>query len=353
MPSPFLKRFLTCFFMLLYSIMDTRGETMETFFKNLTNTIKNHDEIFMMAHKNIDLDAFGSCLAFYQIAFSFNKECYIVLNENVNESIEKTLAKLVENHIPIQYVTEKQALHTKCNNPLLVILDTHKKSLVESEALLDKISDQVVIDHHIKSQDYIKNTLITYINSNISSTVEILVAYLKYLNKTVNSLIATIMLAGIEIDTNSFSLKTTPSTYESASFLSKLGADNLIKTELLQENKENYLKRQDLLKEAFMINDNMALCILDNAIYSKEELARVATELLQFEDVAAGFSIGKLSSKTIGISAKSLGDVNVESIMEALGGGGHINNAACQLENETISSVKKQLIHLVNKEETK
>lgn len=323
---------------------------MDTFFKNLTEAIKNHDEIILMAHKNIDLDAFGSCLCLYKIVESFHKKCFIILNKEVNDSVKKTLQKITENNQEIQYITEPKALKQINEKTLLIVLDTHKEELVESPILLDKIENKIVIDHHIKSKNYIKNTMITYINSTISSTVEILVSYLKYLNKTVDFLTATIMLAGIEIDTNSFNIKTTSSTYETASFLSNLGADNLIKRELLQENKDEYLKRQDLLKDAFMLNENMALCILDDDIYSKEELARIATELLQFEDVEAGFSIGKIDNSIIGVSAKSMGNIDVENIMKQLGGGGHMNNAAAQIENKTISEIKKQLKNIINEE---
>lgn len=323
---------------------------MDTFFKNLTDAIKNHNQIVLMAHKNIDLDAFGSCLCFYKIVETFHKKCSIILNKEVNDSVKKTLRKIKENHQEFEYISENQALKLKSKNTLLIILDTHKEELVESPLLLSSIEDKIIIDHHIKSKNYIKDTLITYINSAISSTAEILVSYLKYLNKTVDSLTATIMLAGMEIDTNSFNLKTTPSTYEAAAFLSEIGADNLVKKELLQENKEEYLKRQDLIKNAYMLTKNMAICILDANIYKKEELARIATELLQFEDVEAGFAIGKLSNSIIGISAKSLGNLDVEAIMKQFGGGGHMNNAAAQIENTTISEVKNKLKDLVNQE---
>ena len=152
------------------------------------------------------------------------------------------------------------------------------------------------------------------------------------------------MLAGLEIDTNSYSIKTTDKTYETAAMLMKCGADNLIKQELLKENKEEYLKRQKLIEDAIMIEENIALCLFDEEKYNKEHLAVVASSLLQFEKVEIGFAIGKLKNGNIGISAKSLGDINVEIIMKKLGGGGHINNAATELKNSTIKDAKEQLL---------
>ena len=171
--------------------------------------------------------------------------------------------------------------------------------------------------------------------------------YLKYLNKKVSPLIATIMLSGIEIDTNSFNVKTTAETYEAAAFLAKMGADNVIKQELLKESKDEFVRRQEFVRDSFMINRNMAMCILDDNIYDKEDLATIAEELLQFDEVEASFSIGKLSKTTIGVSARSIGKINVEEIMTQLGGGGHITEAAAQIKKSSIDKVKKAIIEIV------
>ena len=146
-------------------------------------------------------------------------------------------------------------------------------------------------------------------------------------------------------------LKTTDKTYEAASYLIKLGADNILKQELLQENKDNYVKRQKLIEKSFMINKNMTLCILDNKVYENKDLAAIAEELLQFENVEASFVIGKIKSNIIGISARSIGKINVEEIMAKLGGGGHYTEAATQIKDKTIVEVQKMLLDTIKEEQ--
>ena len=323
-----------------FSIILKDGGKMEKLFKSLTEAIKNHNQIILMAHKNIDLDALGSLLCLYEITTTLKKETYIIMNEEVNNSVSKALSKL--QNINFKYNTNEIE-----ENALLIIVDTHKKELVEQETLLLKIKDIVVIDHHIKDPNYIKNTIFSYINSNLSSTAEIMLHYSKYLNYELSSITATIMLAGIEIDTNSYSLKTTDKTYETAALLLKIGADNLLKQELLKENKEEYLKRQKILENAHMITDKIALCIFDTDKNQKEEIALTAADLLQFDNVEIGFAIGKLKNGNIGISAKSLGNNNVKIIMNQLGGGGHMNNAASELKDVTIEEAKEKLLKII------
>jgi len=319
---------------------------MDQIFKTLTELIKKYDNILLMTHKNPDLDGMGSAIALQQIIHSFNKQSFIIKNKKEsNQSLIKVYEHLKNKNIHHQYINKKDIKIS--DDTLLIILDTHKSKMVEEEKILKEAKNIVIIDHHIKSKDYIKTNTLSYINSNLSSTVEFIANYMQYLNKVVDPFIATIMLAGLEIDTNSFKLKTTDKTYETAAFLSRIGADNIVKQELLKENKQDYIERQKLIEKSFMINKNMALCIADNKIYVNKDLASIAEELLQFENVEASFVIGKLSSTKIGISARSIGTVNVEVIMEKLGGGGHLNEAATQIENSDILTVQKQLLDTI------
>ena len=321
---------------------------MEQIFKTLTQLIKNNYNIFIMTHQNPDFDGMGSAIGLQQIIHSFKKNSYIILNnKEKNKSLAKSYKLLEENAIYFNYIYKTKIFNMINENTLLIILDTHKKTMTEVPELIDKTNNVVIIDHHIKSKDYIKEATLSYININLSSTVEFMAKYIKYLNKTIDPLIATLMLVGLEIDTNNFRLKTTKDTYEAASFLSELGADNVLKQELLQENKDDYLKRQKLIEKSYMLNDNMALCIADNELYESKDLAYIAEQLLQFENVAASFVIGYLSKDTIGISARSLGNINVEEIMAKLGGGGHLTEAATQIKNSTLKKVEQQLIAVI------
>lgn len=316
----------------------------------LTDLIKKHDNILIMTHKNPDFDGMGSAFGLQQIIKSFKKDSYICINSNEkNKDLVKSYNLLKDNDIYFQTVLKTKIDEIINDDTLLIILDTHKQEMLEVPELVHKVKNIALIDHHIKNKSYIKDITFSYINANLSSTVEFMANYIKYLNKKVDPLIATFMLAGLEIDTNNFRLKTTSKTYEAASFLTILGADNVLKQEILQENKQDYIKRQRLIENSYMINDDMILCIADESddYYENKDLAYIAQELLGFENVKCSFVIGKLKENLIGISARSIGNVNVEEYMEKLGGGGHLNEAATQIKDKTIEEVKKQLIETI------
>ena len=324
------------------------GDFMEEIFNSLTQLIKEHNSILIMTHRNPDFDGMGSALGLQQIINSFKKESYICINNSEkNSSLKKSYDLIKENNLYFNTVKKTNVDNLINDDTLLIILDTHKKEMTEIPELIDKVKNIIVIDHHIKSKDHINDITLSYINSGLSSTVEFMANYIKYLNKQIDPLFATIMLVGLEIDTNNFRLKTTDKTYEAAAFLSKLGADNILKQELLQENKEIYIKRQKLVEKSFMINQNMTLCILDNKIYENKDLAAIAEELLQFENVEASFVIGNISKDIVGISARSIGKINVEEIMAKLGGGGHYTEAATQIKEKTINEVQELLLNVL------
>lgn len=317
-------------------------------FQNLTEMIKKYNMIYIMTHKNPDLDGLGASICLYEIITSFKKECYIIdTNESKDSSVLKMYELLKEHKIEIKEKTETQALKTLNSDTLLIILDVHKQEMVKSKKILEKSAHVIILDHHIKGSNYIKETEFSYINSNISSVTELMVYYLKYLNKQINSVIATIMLTGIEIDTSNYKLKTTEKTYEAAAILTSMGADAILKQELLKETKEAYLKRSYFVDKSEMINDKMALCIMDEAIYTPKDLAEIAEQLLQFDKVEASFTIGKIEKNIVGVSARSLGNVNVEEIMSRLGGGGHLTDAAAQISNQNIEEVKEQILQII------
>jgi len=170
--------------------------------------------------------------------------------------------------------------------------------------------------------------------------------FCNYNNCKLNSVISTILLAGMEIDTNGYNLKTTANTYQAASYLMKMGADTILKQELLKETKDDYIKRADYIKNSFMINGRIAMCIL-NDICEKEELAEIADELLKFVNVEASFVIGELENGNVGISSRSIGNYNVEKIMKSFNGGGHITNAAAEVVDKNIKDIKNEIIKKV------
>lgn len=320
---------------------------MEKLFEKLNEIIKEYDNFIIMGHKDPDLDSLGSSLGLCEIIESFGKKPYLFLNdkhlENYNTNINEAFNRMEKD---IVCVNEKN--YKKINGrTLLIITDVHSQDRLECSILPDVV-DTIVLDHHIKNKNYMKNTKFLYIDSNLSSMSEIVTYYAEYLNLDLDNVIATILLAGIEIDTNGFNLKTTSKTYEAASILMEMGADSILKQELLKESKEQYMKRANFIRNSFMINNEMAMCII-YGLSNSMELAEVAEELLTFEDVKASFVIGKLSEDEIGVSARSLGDIDVSVIMKEMGGGGHSSNAATQIKNKTLKEVKSQIINLIEK----
>ena len=319
---------------------------MENLFKKINEIIKEYDSFIVMGHKDPDLDSLGSSLGLCEIIETLGKKAYLFLddkhleeyNSNINQALKKMEKKII--------CVDERSYKKIEGKVLLIITDVHIQDRLEYPKLCE-VFDTIVLDHHIKNKNYIKNTKFLYIDSNLSSMSELITYYSAYLNLDLDNVISTILLAGIEIDTNSFNLKTTGKTYEAASILMEMGADSIMKQELLKSTKDDYIKRASYIKSSFMVNDTTAMCVINKVIDSKT-LAEVAEEMLNFEDVKATFSIGKLDSETIGISARSLGDIDVSVIMKELGGGGHHSNAATQIKDKTLKEVKQLVIELLN-----
>lgn len=320
---------------------------MQEFFNSLTKFVKGYSKIIISTHKNMDLDGFSSALCLYNIYTKMGKECYIVLNEvQTNDTIIRSFEKLNSNSFNILYKDEFSKFDF--DGCLTIVLDCHRTSLFEIEEIIDKCFDIIVIDHHIKSSEYIKNTKLMYINTNVSSVAQIITSYSRYMNYIPDTILATLLLAAIEVDTNGFKFKTTEYTYETAAYLTKIGADTIVKQEILRESRESYLEHQIYIERSYQINSTMILCEIDDRIVTAKDLAVIADSLLQFQNMEASFCIGKLKENTYGISARSLGNIDVEAIMCKLGGGGHVTEAATRVENTTIDEVKNKLIEIIN-----
>ena len=318
---------------------------MKHIFQKLNEIINEYDSFIVTGHKDPDLDSLGSCLGLCEVIESFGKKAYLFLNdkhlENYNSNINQVFEKMEKDVICVNERSYKKIE----GKTLLIVLDTHIGDRLEYPKLLEGF-DTIVLDHHIKSKNYIKETKFLYIDSNLSSMSELITFYAEYVNIDLDNVIATILLGGIEIDTNGFNLKTTSSTYEAASTLMEMGADSILKQELLQESKEEYMKRANFIRNSFMVSDNIAMCII-NKLSTSMELAEVAEELLTFEEVKASYVIGKLEDNLVGVSARSLGDIDVSEIMKKLGGGGHSSNAAAQIKDKNIKEVKQEIIGLI------
>ena len=319
---------------------------MNQVFEKLNEIIKEYDNFIVTGHKDPDLDSLGSCLGLIDIIESYGKHAYLFLNdkhlEKYNSNINQAFNKMEKNIICVNERTYKKIV----GNTLLIITDTHIKERLEYQKLVE-LFDVVVLDHHIKSKNYIKNTKFMYIDTNLSSMSELITYYAEYNKIDLDNVIATILLGGIEIDTNGFNLKTTSNTYKAASILMDMGADSILKQELLKETKEEYMKRASFIKNSFMVSNDTAMCIV-NGITDSKQLAELAEELLTFEDIKASYTIGKIDTNKVGVSARSLGEIDVSSVMKKMGGGGHMSNAATQIDGKTIKEVKQEIINIIN-----
>lgn len=311
--------------------------------------VEKHDNIVIMGHKNADLDVLASAVCMFQIVKSYNKDCYIYLDAEANNpSIEKALFYLKRYNKTI-YLTKTLNKKIINENTLLIIVDTQIPGLLENEEVLEICKDVIIIDHHGTNKRYITKAKIEHIDPSKSSVVEIMVNYLKELNYKPDSLISTIMLAGMEIDTNNFNTKTTAETYEAAAFLARNKANQILKRKILKESREAYLKRNELIKKSFMITKDVAICVLDNKVYYRNELAEISEDLLTLDKIEAAFTIGRTETNEVSISARSLGSYDVKKIMQALNGGGHKNEAAAQITGNTLEEVKQKLIELIKR----
>ena len=312
---------------------------MKEFFKNLTDEINKHDRIILMTHGTPDLDGMGSAIAFSEILHKLGKECYIVAPKKlINKSLIKAINYLEENNKIIPFKYEKTI---DGDNDLLIIFDTEEKNLVECDDLLN-IKDKIVIDHHSKGLNLIESSL-SYLDDNMSSTIEILCEYLKYLNISLDKYFYTLMFAGLYIDTNSFTLKVTSNTFKNASFLLEGGADNIKWQYFLKNSMEEILNIYSYIEKCVKLDNDIYFCEVDDRFSTSIDLAMIANKILKFEGVKMAFAIGMSSPSTVLISARSNGEVDVSKIMKKFGGGGHHSAAAAKIDSESVEEVISHL----------
>ena len=316
---------------------------MDTLFNKLNEIFKSHSKIVIMAHNDPDLDGISSSLALNYILDKLEIESYVFLSKKEFVEYNNSVSQLLMRVNNANFLYPDNYKDVIDENTGLVILDVHQRERIEYPDILDDIKNVIVLDHHIKNNCYIRDTELFYIDSTISSMAEFMVKYAKNLNINFNTLLSSALLEGIEIDTNSFTLKTTEETFKAAAHLTSMGADSVLKQELLKESKDDYLRRADFIRSSYVINKNIAICPLTVLKTSKEELAEIAEELLKFEYIDASFAIGLLSENEVGVSARSIGNINVCDIMKILGGGGHLTNAACQISNSTVKEIERKL----------
>ncbi len=314
----------------------------------LRDFVLESEKVMIMGHKNPDMDAIGAAIGVQKIAEVNGKEGYIVLDpSDINHDVQMLMEE-VENHDHLwsQFITPDEAEEQATPQTLLIIVDTHKPSLVIEPRILNQVERIIVLDHHRRGEEFIKDPVLVYMEPYASSTAELVTELLEYQPKQLkmDRLEATALLAGIIVDTKSFAVRTGARTFDAASFLRSNGADTALVQKLLKEDLEQYVKRAKLVESAQYYRDGLTIAMAEeNETYSQIVIAQAADTLLTMKDVVASFVISKRQDGMVSISARSLGDVNVQLIMERLNGGGHLSNAATQLEVESLEEAKEAL----------
>jgi c-di-AMP phosphodiesterase-like protein len=319
----------------------------------LKDLITASDKVIVMGHKNPDMDSIGSSIGIYKVAEMNQKDAYIVLNFNeIDIGIGRLMDEIRQKEkLFSHFISPEEALEMATDKTLLVIVDTHRPSLVMEERLLSKIDNVVVIDHHRRGDEFIKNPLLVYMEPYASSTAELVTEFLEYQPKNgkIEMIEATALLAGIIVDTKSFTLRTGFRTFDAASYLRGQGADTVLVQKLLREDVETYIRRSKLIESVSLYRDGIAIAMgTEDQLNDQVIIAQAADTLLTMDGIIASFVISKRSDSVIGISARSLGSINVQLIMESLQGGGHLTNAATQLTGLTLEETEAQLMKAID-----
>ncbi|MFZ3577695.1 DHH family phosphoesterase [Virgibacillus sp. DJP39] len=314
----------------------------------LKQLVKESDNVIIMGHKAPDMDSVGAAIGILNIAKANGVNGYIVFDpEDVSTGLYRLIDAIKEEESLWQhFIDPEEAEDIISNRSLIVVVDTHKPSLVASEKLLNKTEYKVVIDHHRRAEEFIENPTLVYMEPYASSTAELVTELLEYQPKTLKlrMLEATALLAGIIVDTKSFTLRTGSRTFDAASYLRSKGADTILVQQFMKEDLDLFIKRSKLIERADVYRDNIAISAGKHGeIYSPVLIAQAADTLLTMSGINASFVISERSDGQIGISARSLGDVNVQVIMEKMNGGGHLTNAATQIEDTTIEDAEELL----------
>lgn len=315
----------------------------------LEELIKENDKIMIMGHTNPDIDAIGSALGVYRIAKTLGKEARIVAN--VETPSIKDLYESIKDQYQEVFINSETALAQVDSETLLVVVDTHKKTYVESPELLTKTNKIVVIDHHRRSADFIDNSILTFQEVYASSAAELVTEIIQYTQNEVelSEVEAEALYAGIMMDTKNFTFKTGVRTFEAAAYLRRCGVDIIKVKKWFQSDLESYNTISEIVRKAEIVRESIGISIYD--VQEKETsliCAKAADELLTIGNITASFVLGLMEDGKVCISGRSIGDVNVQMILEKLGGGGHITLAGAQLENVTIDEAKQELISKIN-----
>lgn len=316
----------------------------------LSDHVRSSDRVFIMGHRNSDLDAVGAAVGMWSvIRKGLDKPAHIVINRA--STLAEPLVERIVDAYPNQevFISPFEAMQTATEHSLLIVVDTHSVNMVESQELLEKIPRLMVIDHHRMMVSHIRNALIFFHEPAASSASEMVTELVQYIQgAAISQADAEALLAGIALDTKNFVMNTGVGTFEASAFLRRRGADTVAVKRMFANTLDNYKLKAQLVSGAEIYR---GCAIATSGSTEGGDLriaaAQAADELLSIQGVQASFVLYKVGSD-VSISARSLGELNVQVILEEFGGGGHFTGAGAQLRNIGMADARRALIHALD-----
>ena len=310
------------------------------------------DEIYIMGHHNEDFDCFGAAMGVAKMARQLEKPYHIVLSD-MNDGIDKFLELLKEKEEYADvFVHAEDIKNSTALNPVLIVVDTHIPHLVADPTLLDRVHQVVVIDHHRRSENFIKSPLLVYIEPAASSTSELITELLMYFGDDIRlgRLDATALYSGIVVDTKNFAVQTGVRTFDAAAFLRRSGADPVMVRHLFRSDYDTTVALARTKSRAELYPGGLIIATIPERMNNIQVIAaQAADSLLRIENVRMSILIFQLKEDTVGLSARSTGELNVQVIMESFGGGGHQNVAGAQIKGGNLAAIKAKVIEVSEK----
>lgn len=325
----------------------TRTRAMMT---AISDKIKTVDNIFIVGHKKLDMDALGSAIGMQFFASNIIDNSFAVYDaDDMGHDIERAIERLQADG-KTRLISVNQAMRLVTENSLLVMVDHSKVSLTLSQNFYQMFEDVIVVDHHRRDDDFPENASLTFIESGASSASELVTELIQFQNdkKRLSKIQASILMAGIMLDTKNFSTRVTSRTFDVASYLRNRGSDSVEIQQISATDFNEYRQVNEIILRGETILDNIMVATgIYNKVYSNVIASKAADTMLSMAGIEASFAMVRTEKNRIVISARSRSKINVQRIMEKLGGGGHFNLAACQIESEDLNSVRQLLIETI------
>ena len=322
--------------------------------KAIRDAIQESKNVFIVGHKNMDFDCMGANLLLSRIAQGYQKQAYIVsesggVEEQCREAMKLFADDLQERH---HFISEAEAVRLMKSDDIVIAADFHNPDHCNAAAVLDKATKVILIDHHRRSEKFIDNPLLVYVETSASSVSELITEFLPYVSHKVNisPQEATIAYLGILIDSNRFKARTGARTFEACAALRMLGVDPNEAEDLIKENIQEFEEKSAIMRYGRVIFDHIMIApVAPKALLSKTMMSKCADAMLAIKGIEASFVIGYTKENTVAISARSKGNINVQKLMEAMNGGGHFSAAALSRENTSVEEIEAELIATIQK----